>query len=170
MPHVLELNYCPRCGHSLEDRFVFGRTRRFCPACQLILFREHKVAAGVIVEWEGKVLLIRRAINPRKGLWTFPAGFVEHDEDPADAAVRECQEETGLKVKVTGLLDVIAGREHPRGADLVIVYRGRAIGGELSTTDEVDDIGFFAPDELPPLAFQATQEALERWQSSDREA
>ena len=112
------------------------------------------------------MLLVRRGVNPRQGLWTFPAGFVEFDEDPAEAAVRECREETGLEVEITGLLDVIAGREHERGADIVIVYRARRVRGELSASDDVDEAGFFAPDELPRLAFRATEVALERWRTA----
>ena len=166
MSQTLELNYCPRCGHALDDREAFGRVRRACPACDLIVFREHKIAAGVLVERESKVLLVRRRLNPRKGMWTFPAGFVDFDEDPADAAVRECREETGLEVEITGLLDVIAGREHERGADIVIVYRARLVGGEPKADDDVDRVAFFAPDELPPLAFHATRVALDKWLES----
>lgn len=166
MARVLELNYCPHCGHALEDREAFGRMRRFCPACDTLVFREHKVAAGVLVEHEGKVLLVRRRMNPRQGLWTFPAGFVDFDEDPAVAAVRECREETGLEVETIGLLDVIAGREHTRGADIVVVYCARWMGGELRAADDVDQVAFFAPDELPPLAFHATQVALDKWRDA----
>jgi 8-oxo-dGTP diphosphatase len=160
-----ELNYCPRCGHALEDREAFGRTRRFCPACDRVVFRDLKVAAGVVVEREGKVLLARRRMQPRQGMWTFPAGFVDFDEDPASAAVRECREETGLEVEITGLLDVVAGREHEHGADIVIVYRARMVGGKLRAADDVDQVDFFALDgnELPPLAFYATLVALEKW-------
>ena len=169
MGQTLELNYCPRCGHALEDREVFGHVRRVCPACGLIVFRDHKVAAGVLVEHEGQVLLVRRRMKPREGMWTFPAGFVEFDEDPAKAAVRECREETGLEIEVTGLLDVIAGREHERGADIIIIYCARLVGGELSAGDDVDKAGFFAPGKLPPLAFRATQIALDtlyKWRDS----
>jgi 8-oxo-dGTP diphosphatase len=166
LSRVLELNYCPRCGHALEDREAFGRARRFCSVCDRIVFRDLKVAAGVLVEREGKVLLVRRRMRPREGTWTFPAGFVEFDEDPAEAAVREWREETGLEVELTGLLDVIAGREHERGADIVIVYRARLVGGEPKAADDVDRVAFFAPDELPPLAFRATQVTLEKWGDS----
>ena len=166
MAHNIELNYCPRCGHALEDREAFGRVRRFCPACDAIVFREHKVAAGVLVEHEGKVLLVRRRLNPGQGLWTFPAGFVDFDEDPAEAAVRECHEETGLEVEITSLLKVVAGREHERGADIVIVYCARMVGGMLRAADDADRVAFFAPGELPPLAFHATQVALDKWQNS----
>jgi len=164
----IELNYCPRCGHALENKEAFGRVRRFCPACDQIIFREHKVAAGVLVEQGNKVLLVRRRIGARRRLWTFPAGFIDFDESPAEAAVRECREETGLEVEITGLLDVIAGREHERGADVVIVYCARIVGGELQADDDADWVGFFAPNEdnLPPLAFRATRIALDKWRDS----
>jgi ADP-ribose pyrophosphatase YjhB (NUDIX family) len=141
--------------------------RRFCPACKEIVFREHKIAAGVVVTREGKVLLVRRRLGPRAGSWSIPAGFVDHGEDPLEAAVRECREETGLEVEVTGLLAVIAGREHPRGADVVIVYRARAAEGEPRAGDDADRAAFFAADELPPLAFRATRVALDEWQDTE---
>ncbi len=154
------MNYCPVCAHPLEDRVVFGRERRVCPACGFIFFRDRKVAAAVLVEQEGRVLLVRRTMEPFRGLWTIPAGFVEYDEAPDEAAVRECREETGLEVRITELLDVIHGQEHPRGADLVIVYRAEIVGGTLRLSEENDAVGFFGPDELPPLAFKATRRAL----------
>ena len=164
MSQILELNYCPRCGHALEDREAFGRVRRFCPACELVIFRDHKVAAGVLVAHEGQVLLVRRAAGPRQGFWSFPAGFVEFDEHPAEAAVRECREETGLEIEITGLLDVI-GPESAGAASIVIVYRARVKRGELRAADDVDQVAFFTLDEneLPPLAFRATRVALDKW-------
>jgi ADP-ribose pyrophosphatase YjhB (NUDIX family) len=159
------LNYCPRCGHALEERKAFGRVRRFCPACDRIVFREHKVAAGVIVERDGEVLLVRRRLNPRRGLWSFPAGFVDHDELPAEAAMRECLEETGLEIEIIDLLDVIGGEGHG-DADIVIVYRARMVGGRLQAADDVDRVAFFAPDAVPPLAFRATREAIDKWRAT----
>ena len=169
MATPLELNYCPRCGHALADRNAFGRARRFCPACDRVVFREHKVAAGVIVERDGEVLLVRRRLNPRKGMWSVPAGFVDFDEAPAKAAVRECREETGLEVEVVDLVDVIAGAGHG-DADIVIVYRAQLVGGErvedhLQAADDVDRVAFFGPEALPQLAFNATQEAIDKWRA-----
>jgi ADP-ribose pyrophosphatase YjhB (NUDIX family) len=105
-------------------------------------------------------------MRPGQGLWTFPAGFVDFDEDPAQAAVRECREETGLEVELSGLLDLIAGREHERGADIVVVYRARLVGGRPRAADDVDQVAFFGPDELPPLAFGATRAALDKWRAA----
>lgn len=161
MAHSLALNYCPICGHILEDREAFGRMRRACPACNRIIFRDLKVAAGVLVEHEGKVLLVRRSTGLHQGLWSFPAGFVEFDEHPAEAALRECREETGLEVELTGILDVM-GPEPEGVANIVIVYRARIVGGELRAGDDADQVAFFAPEELPSLAF-ATEIALGKW-------
>lgn len=121
------------------------------------------MAAAVLVEREGKVLLVRRVNVPEQGKWTLPAGFVDGPEDPRDTAARECLEETGLRVEVGDLLDVIAGREHPRGASIVIVYRARIVGGELRAGDDAGEAAFFGPEELPPLAFEATRQVLDRW-------
>lgn len=165
MARPLELNYCPRCGNRLEAKDAFGRLRRFCSACDLIIFREHKVAAAVVVEQGGRVLLVRRRLGPRRGLWTLPGGFVDYGEEPVSAAVRECREETGLQVEITGLLSVVGGQEHESGADIVIIYRAQTTGGELAPADDVDRAAFFESDRLPPLAFDATRDALVAWKT-----
>lgn len=152
--------FCPQCGTPMVTREVFGHTRAVCPACGFIHFTDPKVAAGVIVEVDGKVLLVQRNNEPLRGYWTFPAGFVDAYEDPLQAARRECLEETGLEVDVTELMKVIGGREHPHGADIVIVYRAVITGGELHAGDDADQAGFFAYGQLPPLAFRATRKAL----------
>lgn len=168
MAATLELNYCPRCANALEDRFVFERTRRVCPSCGFIFWREHKVAAAAVVAKDGQLLLVRRTMTPGQGKWTVPGGFVEFDEDPRDAVVREVLEETGYHVEVVQLLDVVFGREHERGASLVIVYLAGLLEEKpAQETDEkeVDAVGFFPPDQLPPIAFKATRRAIELWQS-----
>ncbi len=155
-----EINFCPRCGAAVEQKEAFGRVRPVCPQCGWIHFADPKVAAAVLVERDGRVLLVRRANAPFRGLWTLPAGFVDAEEDPAEAAARECFEETGLSVRVTRVLDVIAGREHPRGADFVIVYRAEATGGEIFARDDADAADWFPREALPPLAFEATRAVL----------
>jgi ADP-ribose pyrophosphatase YjhB (NUDIX family) len=159
------VHFCPACGHPVELRLAFGRTRPVCPSCGRIHFDDPKVAAGVLVIRDGKVLLVRRALEPQQGRWTLPAGFVDAGEDPRLAAARECNEETGLDVETTGVLDVFSGREHPQGADIVLVFTARAIGGTLRPGDDADAVDFFGPGELPDLAFQATRRSIERWLS-----
>ena len=140
----------------------FGRQRPVCPGCGWIYFADPKVAAAILIEQDGRVLLVRRVNEPFRGLWTLPAGFVDADEDPRRAAERECLEETGLVVRATAVLDVIAGREHPRGADFVIVYSGELLSGTLQAGDDADESGWFQRDNLPKLAFRATRVVLER--------
>jgi ADP-ribose pyrophosphatase YjhB (NUDIX family) len=160
MAREIEVNFCPRCGAAVIHVERFGKTRAVCPQCNWIHFSDPKVAAAVLVEQDGRVLLVRRANDPFRGLWTLPAGFVDAGEDPASAASRECLEESGLSVRVTRVLDVIAGREHARGADFIIVYAAEILGGELSASDDADAADWFPRDQLPPLAFQATSKIL----------
>jgi ADP-ribose pyrophosphatase YjhB (NUDIX family) len=165
MPIAEEINFCPRCGAPVIRAERFGALRPVCPRCDWVHFADPKVAAAALVEQDGKVLLVRRVNQPYRGAWSLPAGFVDAGEDPARAAERECLEESGLRVCVTGLLEVIAGREHPRGADFVIYYRAEIVSGELGAADDADAAGFFPLDGLPQIAFQATQKFLERLRS-----
>lgn len=157
------IKFCPQCGTRVEYAVRFGQERPVCPACGYIHFADPKVAAAVLVEQGGYVLLVRRVNAPFKGLWTLPAGFVNAGEDPVQAAERECEEETGLNVRVVRLLDVIAGREHPRGADFVIAYLAEVVSGELHPGDDADQAAWFPRDHLPDLAFETTHKILERF-------
>jgi len=157
-----EFIYCPRCGTKLNYEELYGKLRPVCPQCQWIHFVDPKVAAAVLIEQEGRILLVRRAGEPFRGFWTLPAGFINGGEDPAEAAIRECLEETGLNVRVNGILDIISGKEHPRGADFIIVYHAEVIDGELAPADDADAAEWFGRDNLPPLAFRATQVVLSR--------
>ena len=152
--------YCPRCGAKVNHQEKFGQVRPVCPACNFIYFQDPKVASAVLIEKENRVLLVRRVNEPFRGLWTLPAGFVNGGEDPAEAAVRECLEETRLVVRIKKVLDVIAGREHERGADFIIVYSAEIISGEMSPADDADAVEWFERNNLPALAFKATQKVL----------
>jgi ADP-ribose pyrophosphatase YjhB (NUDIX family) len=147
-----EINFCMRCGTRLTQAERFGRQRPVCPACEWIYFADPKVAAVA--------LLVRRAFDPQRGLWTLPGGFVDAGEDPARAVERECLEETGLYTQVTGLVDVLYGQQHPRGAHILIAYRAEMLSGRLKPGDDVDQAAFFERQELPPLAFEHTHKIL----------
>jgi 8-oxo-dGTP diphosphatase len=92
----------------------------------------------------------------------MPAGFVNAFEDPAQAAVRECLEETGLNAEVEGLFDILTGREHPRGSDIFLIYRVHILGGELRAGDDAQGVDWFALDALPDLAFESTKKIFSR--------
>ena len=157
-----EVRFCVRCGSPLDTAMLFGHLRPACSACGWIYFADPKVAVAALIEKDGKVLLVRRANDPQRGLWTLPAGFIDAGEDPVRAIERECLEETGLSVRVESLIDVISGQEHPRGAHILIVYRVVILSGELRPGDDVDQAGFFYLNEPPPLAFSTTAKILEK--------
>jgi ADP-ribose pyrophosphatase YjhB (NUDIX family) len=160
MARESQIKFCPRCGTPVQREERFGKMHPVCPQCEWIHFEDPKVAAAVLIEQDSRVLLVRRVNEPYRGMWTLPAGFIDAGEDPARAAERECLEETNLSVRVTRVLDVIAGKEHERGADFVIAYQGEVISGALSPGDDADAVEWFAREQLPPLAFDATQRIL----------
>lgn len=151
-----------RCGTKLTVAEFFGRQRPNCPACGWIYFADPKVAAAALIVDRRGVLLVRRAVDPHRGCWTLPAGFVDAGEHPEMTVQRECLEETGLHVQVSGLFDVFAGQEHPRGAHILLVYRAVVLSGDLCPNDDVDGAAFFLLDDLPELAFSTTVKVLEK--------
>ncbi len=159
----IPIRYCSACGSKVRRQEAFGRTRPVCTACGRVHFQDPKVAATTLVLKDDRVLLVRRAQNPARGRWTLPGGFIDAGEDPAAAAERECLEETGLEVRVVGLVDVIYDDEHDEGVGIVIVYRAEIRGGRLSAQDDAESAAFFRPESLPPLAFKATKAALRSW-------
>jgi 8-oxo-dGTP diphosphatase len=160
-----DFNFCPRCGHALERQHVYGALRPVCPSCGRVHFIDPKVAVAVLIEDAGRLLLIKRGNSPEQGKWSMPAGFVDAREDPARAAEREALEETGLQVRVTGLLEVYARDRSTDGADILIVYRAQVTGGQLSPGDDAEAVGYFRPDELPELAFDSTEQIIPLWRS-----
>ncbi len=162
-----EYRYCPRCGQPLNKKETFGRLRPACAACGFVHFLDPKLAAAVLLSEDGRVLLIRRAVDPQAGRWALPAGFVEVDELPDEAAAREALEETGLHVEVDHLLR-IRRMANPDKPGLLLTYRGRVTGGRLQPADDVSDARWFAAAEIPwdELAFETTRETLRDWLAS----
>jgi ADP-ribose pyrophosphatase YjhB (NUDIX family) len=113
-----------------------------------------------MIKKDDQVLLIQRMYDPQKGFWTLPSGFVDAGEDPKQAAMRECLEETGLVIKDIQLLDVIFSQEHPRGASILIVYHAEVQSGQLRPGDDANQAAYFDIHNLPHLAFPSTKQIL----------
>ena len=141
---------------------VMDKPRRVCPSCGYVYFTDPKVGVGVAVVENDRLLLVRRAINPERGKWSLPAGYLDHGEDPRTTAEREALEETGLVVVVDELLDVIFNPPGGGGASILILYRARRSGGTLQAGDDADAADFFPLDALPDLAFASTRAAIDR--------
>jgi 8-oxo-dGTP diphosphatase len=161
--HPGSIRFCPLCGAPLAREPVppDHREQSVCSRCRFVFYLNPKLVAATIPELDGRILVTRRSIDPGRGLWTFPGGFVDYGETATDAALRETFEETGLEVELTGLHNVYT---YP-GAPVIIVYRARVTGGTLATCDENDLLEWVTPAAIPweSLAFQSTREALREW-------
>jgi ADP-ribose pyrophosphatase YjhB (NUDIX family) len=125
----------------------------------MVHYQNPKVVVGCIPEWEDRILLCRRAIEPRSGYWTIPAGFLENGESVADAAARETLEEAGARVEIQGLYGVF---NLPRIAQVYMFFRARMLDGDPQPGPETTEQRLFTEDEIPweDLAFAVVREAL----------
>ena len=158
----LEQRYCPRCATELAAGGGPGG-QPACPSCGFVRYENPKLAAGVVVEHDGRVLLVRRNHEPLYGRWTFPSGFVDAGEVVEEAAAREVREEAGVEVRIDRLLGVYSSA----GERVVFVaYAGSTLGGTPVAGDEALEVGLFDRDALPELAFSHDRAILEAWRGS----
>lgn len=154
------MNYCPKCGGTLKVQAVAGdhRERLVCQECGFVFYQDPKVSACTIPVIDGKVVLVKRAINPGRGLWVFPGGYMDLGETVEEAAARETREEVNLDVRVTRLVGVYSYRTPV----VVVVYACEVVGGELRIDRESEAVGLFSEAEIPweELAFPSTRDAL----------
>lgn len=144
----------------MSTRLAGDRPRRACPACNYVHYTDPKVGVGALVMQDAGILLVKRKMDPERGKWSIPAGFLDHGEDPKETAVREVHEETGLKIQIVELLDVFTNPPQQGGASIFILYRAQLLGGTMRAGDDAGDVGFFALDQLPELAFSSTHAAI----------
>jgi ADP-ribose pyrophosphatase YjhB (NUDIX family) len=168
-----EFQFCPQCGDRLSLRLVptEDRPRLACDSDH-ILYVNPKVIVGVIPERRGRILLMRRGIEPRYGAWTYPGGFMEIDETVEECAVREAQEEVGIQVRLGDMVGLYS-RPAPQSPGIVsIVYRGRVVAGRVTPGREALEARWLRPEEIPwdDLAYQTTGWALRDWLKQKRDS
>jgi 8-oxo-dGTP diphosphatase len=142
------------------------RLRPECPACGWVYYAKNALGAAILVERDGRVLLVQRAHDPYKGWWMLPAGFVEYGEDAAGTAVREAMEECGLRVTLNGVFGTYFGTDDPRNPAYLIVYHAQPEppDAEPVAGDDAADARWFAADGLPEhVAFEAQRRAIADW-------
>ena len=156
-----EFQHCPVCGKRLQRRRIKPSEpeRLVCSGCGFIFYLDPKVVACCIPERDGRIALLKRDIEPQKGRWVIPGGYVDRGEEVRAAAMRETREECGLDVRIRDLLGVYSYEGH---LPVVIVYRGEHVSGRMISGDETAEAGWFAPEEIPwdQLAFRSTADAL----------
>jgi len=170
MPLVDDWRFCRRCRQPL----VHEPHRVECRACGFVAYANPEPTAGAVcVDDQGRILLVRRAAQVFHGAWDIPGGFVNEDEHPLDCVRRELLEETGLEVEPLDFLGVWMDRysEDESGPSTLNLYwRARVVGGEPRPADDVSELRWFAPHELPPpeeLAFRNVAEVLLPFRNED---
>lgn len=158
------MNYCTQCGTHVELRIPEGDShlRHVCPQCGEIHYQNPKVIVGCIAEWEQRILLCRRAIEPCYGLWTLPAGFMENGESTTQAALRETYEEACARVSIEGLFALI---NIPHISQVHLFYRARLLDTNFGAGEESLETQLFAEDEIPwhELAFSSVDQCLKAY-------
>jgi ADP-ribose pyrophosphatase YjhB (NUDIX family) len=166
-PNRLQYRFCPLCATPLERAIRDHRERLVCPRDGWVHYATANLAATVVVEHAGGIVLLRRAIEPDVGIWHLPIGHLEFGEPPAEAARREAAEETGLVLDEPAFLDFEHSPSYgdPRMFYVVFCYRARAVDGELRANAENSEARVFAPDALPELKWTSQRRALAAWQA-----
>jgi len=161
--------YCPRCSAELIRKKVDHRTRKVCPVCNFVIYRNPAPASAVIITEDNKILLVKKKCHPFKGDWSLPAGFIEYDESPEECAIRETKEETNLDVRLTKLFNVYSGSDDPRTKAILIVYLAQVISGNLKPGDDAAEAFYFSFDKIPSnIAFAAHRKVISDFYQSQK--
>jgi 8-oxo-dGTP diphosphatase len=164
--------FCPKCGGGLLDRLMEGRERLVCEGCGFVLYINPRPTVCAVVVDGDRVMLVRRAVTPRRGCWDLPGGFLELGEHPAEGLRRELQEETGLEVELLEPLGFfLDAYPEPGEGTLNLYYLARVTGGRPEPGSDVAEIRWFPHDALPPadeIAFPNNRAALSAWLTGER--
>ncbi len=157
--------YCPHCGEKVESTTIEGRVRQRCLRCEAVFYvNPLPVVSTLLVNAKSQVLLILRKNEPYKGMWCLPIGFAEVDESIQDAALRELEEETGVKGRIVRLLDAQTVDDSFYGSLLILCYEVEQVSGEIKAGDDAKNARFFPINNLPLLAFKSNEKAIAKYQ------
>ncbi len=159
------VRFCQNCGKPVTFQMIENRMRAICEACGAVFYEHRKVSVGVRVAVDGKLLLVQRGIDPWKGRWHLPSGYMEVDEEPEQTAEREVKEETGFTIKVGRLVGVYTYADDPRGNGIVLFYDAQLVEGNFTVNHETMDAGFFSPQEIMKMSLAGTcaERSINEW-------
>lgn len=156
----MDYKYCPLCTGILEWGFFYGRNRQYCPSCGFINYVNPLPTTVALAERDGKILLIKRGIEPLKGVWTLPSGFMETGETPEQACLRELKEETSMEGNIEGLIGVFHSITPMYGDIISIVYYIKLCPGNPEPGDDADGVKLVAINEIKDLGFPSFNKAF----------
>lgn len=163
-PAPVDQPFCSNCGSKTTRMCIEGdnRERDVCLHCGAVHYRNPLVVVGALPVWEGKILMCKRAIEPRYGKWTLPAGFMEREETSAEGAARETMEEAGAVIQIQHLYTVI---DIPRISQMHMYYLAQCTRPDLDPGPESLEAGFFDIEDIPwsELAFESVRSTLEHY-------
>ena len=158
------MRFCTACGHPTSDQIPLGdhQVRQVCTHCRTIHYVNPKVICGALVIWEDKVLLCRRAIEPRYGLWTLPAGYMELFETMEQGAARETREEAEAEVEIEQLYCMY---NIPRIGQIYVLFKSKLVEGKFGAGEETIESRLFEEHEIPwkELAFPSAERTLRHY-------
>jgi len=164
------INFCSVCGAPVTLRVPAGDSlpRHICDRCKAVHYRNPKLVVGALPEWENRILLCRRAIEPRHGKWTLPAGFMENNETVAAAALRETVEESGAHIELGEIYTLISV---PHISQVHVIYRARLLDLDFAPGEETLEVALFGEEEIPwdEIAFRTIGMTLRHY-FADRRA
>ena len=159
--------YCHFCGMRLTKKFVEGKTRLFCEKCNEPLYENPTPATClVLVDDKDRLLLVKRSVEPKKGFWCLPGGFIELGETPDQGALRELEEETGLSGEIEMLLGVTTSPGNHNGRILMIGYLVKSYNGRLRAGDDAMDVAYFPTKNFPEIAFESHKKFIQIYYSA----
>ncbi len=161
------IKFCPACGHSTATRIPAGdnRPRAVCESCGLIHYLNPKMVVGCLPVWEDRILICRRAIEPRHGKWTLPAGFMENNETAPEGAAREAMEEANAKVEIEDLYTLYS---IPHISQVYMMFRARLLDPNVRPGDESRaTLSAVVPEGIGMPALRKAA-ALPRWKSATK--
>ncbi len=160
-------SFCHFCGTSLSLKFVEDRERLFCERCSEPIYENPVPAtAVVVVDQTGNLVLVKRGVDPKKGYWCLPGGFMEIGETPEQGALRELKEETGLSGKIDRLLGVTAAASDLYNTVLMVGYLVHEYSGRLIGGGDATEVAYFHPDKLPEIAFKSHRDFIRIYYSA----
>lgn len=164
-----KLKFCPRCGENLSDKITDGRERKFCEKCERPVYENPVPAtAGVIINNKREILLVRRGVEPAKGKWCLPGGFMEVDETTEECCIRELKEETGLEGEIDSLVGAVRSESPFYKSVIVMGFFIKNVNGIPIPGDDSEETRYFCLDNMPEIAFKSHIKIINRVVKEER--